>query len=452
MLPNVESVARLTDVAAGWLLTYLVHSTLILGAAWLVTSRKRLGDATRDILWKSALVGGVVTATVQTAVAREPLAGQLRLSARTRGSTAPTMRLALREHAPGVAPRFIVMRPTGTHWTAGLVVFWLTTAGAGLLWLTFGHARTVTALGRRTPLDGTPIGRRLRDLLRRANVVRRIELTSSARIASPVALSGDEVCLPRRALFELEPAEQDSMLAHEIAHLVRRDPQWLVAARVMEMVFFFQPLNRLARRRMQEVAEYLCDDWAVARTSRPITLAKCLAAVAEWVGRAPAAETPRLHPLSAMVESGGSPLVRRVGRILSGRGAPAARNTRVALGVSACAFVVLAGAAPRVSVASAAASARAFTFVRAIVDENGLTAEHDTMIVIQTGGPRVAIDSLVRRRGGARAGASIERDFVYRAISIERASRPDSLAAGVVRVDMTERPSHLRSVTPTSYD
>ena len=39
------------------------------------------------------------------------------------------------------------------------------------------------------------------------------------------------------------------MLAHEIAHLVRRDPQWLVLARAIEMVFFFQPLNRLARRR-----------------------------------------------------------------------------------------------------------------------------------------------------------------------------------------------------------
>ena len=28
MLPNAEAVARLTDVAAGWLLTYIVHSTI----------------------------------------------------------------------------------------------------------------------------------------------------------------------------------------------------------------------------------------------------------------------------------------------------------------------------------------------------------------------------------------------------------------------------------------
>ena len=58
------------------------------------------------------------------------------------------------------------------------------------------------------------------------------------------------------------------MLAHEVAHLVRRDPHWLVAARVIETVLFVQPLNRLARLRLQEVAEYLSDDWAMARTSR----------------------------------------------------------------------------------------------------------------------------------------------------------------------------------------
>ncbi len=151
-----------------------------------------------------------------------------------------------------------------------LVVFWLATAGGGLLLLTLGHARALRALGSRTSLNGTPIGHRLRALLARAGVDRSVELTCSSAIASPVALPGDEVCLPRRALLELQPEEQDSMLAHEIAHLVRRDPQWLVLARAIEMVFFFQPLNRLARRRMQEVAEYLCDDWAVARTRRPV--------------------------------------------------------------------------------------------------------------------------------------------------------------------------------------
>ena len=393
MLPDVETVVRLTDAAAGWLLTYIVHSTVILGAVWLIAPRRVVSDTVREILWKSALVGGIVTATIQTAVTREPLGGQLRLAPRTAGVKVPALRVEVRPDLPDAAPRLLVMRSRGTRWTNPLVVFWLVTAGSGLLWLTLGHARTLRALGSRTPLDGTPIGHRLRGLLARAGVDRFVELTCSSAIASPVALTGDEVCLPRRALLELEPEEQDSMLAHEVAHLVRRDPQWLVLSRAIEMVFFFQPLNRLARRRMQEVAEYLCDDWAVARTRRPVMLAKCLAAVAEWVGRAPAMTTPRLHPMSAMVESDGSPLIRRVGRILGGRRAPHALTSRAAFAASVCALVVLAGVAPRVSVAHAAMRLERFTFLRTVVRERGSMTDRNTLFVFPTAVGRVAFDT-----------------------------------------------------------
>ena len=397
MLPDLHTVVRLTDSAAGWLLTYLVHSTVILGAVWLIASLPRVGDTVREILWKSALLGGIVTATVQTVVAREPLGGQLRLTPRTTRSLAPGLRVVVRSDIPDAHRRVVLMQPGGTRWTNVLVVFWLATAGGGLLLLTLGHARVMRALGSRTSLGGTPIEHRLRELIGRAGVDRSVELTCSSAIASPVALPGDEVCLPRRALLELQPEEQDSMLAHELAHLVRRDPQWLVLARAIEMLFFFQPLNRLARRRMQEVAEYLCDDWAVARTSRPVMLAKCLAAVAEWVGRAPRMTTPRLHPMSAMVESGGSPLVRRVGRILGGHRAPNARTPRVAVAVSVCALAVLAGVAPRVSVAHPAMMANRFTFLRTVVRESGAVTDRDVLFVFRTPMGPVPFDALFER-------------------------------------------------------
>jgi beta-lactamase regulating signal transducer with metallopeptidase domain len=398
MLPDAATVMRLTDFTAGWLLTYLVHSTVILGAVWLIASRPVVSDTVREILWKSALVGGIVTATIQTAVTREPLGGQLRLAPRTAGPRVPAIRVAVQGDLPDAAPRFLVMRSRGTRWTNPLVVFWLVTAGGGLLWLTSGHARTLRALGARTPLEGTPIGHRLRALLARAGVHRSVELTCASAIASPVALPGGEVCLPRWALLELGPEEQDSMLAHEVAHLVRRDPQWLVLARAIEMAFFFQPLNRLARRRMQEAAEYLCDDWAVARTRRPVMMAKCLAVVAEWVGRAPTSTTPRLRPMSAMVESGGSPLVRRVGRILGGRRAPHALTSRVAFAASVCALAGLAGVAPRVSVAHAGMRMDRLTILRTVVRETGTTTGSDALFVFPTAVGRVAFDSLVERR------------------------------------------------------
>lgn len=404
-------VARLTDGAAAWLLTYLVHSTLILLATWAITSRRHMSDAVRDLFWKTALVGGIVTASLQSVVGREPLGGQLRLAPGTAGVVTSTVRLSIRDELPQSAPRILMMQPRGTRWTFGLLVVWLTTAGCGLLWLTAGHARTLRILGGRTPLDGTPISDRMRAWLARAGVRQRVELSCSDRIASPVALAGDEVCLPRRALLELDPAEQDSMLAHEIAHLVRRDPQWLIAARVIETVLFMQPLNRLARHRLQEAAEYLCDDWAVARTNHPVTLARCLAAVAGWVDRAPRMDASRLQPMSAMVESSGSPLVRRVGRILGERSAPRVGKARSALGVCACALIAMAGVAPRVSVAGGALSNR-ITFLRETAEAHGMMPIEDSALVFRRG--------IVRRA-----------NVVYERIALER-SQVDSV--GSVRI------------------
>jgi hypothetical protein len=247
-----------------------------------------------------------------------------------------------------------------------------------------------------------------------------IELTCSDTIASPVALIGDEVCLPRRALIELEPNERDGMLAHEVAHVVRRDPHWLVAARVIEVVLFMQPLNRLARRRMQEVAEYLCDDWAVARMSKPVTLARCLAAVADWVGRAPRSYVPRWHPMSAMVEQGGSPLVRRVGRILSDRSAPRAHTGRIAMVLSACVLLALAAVAPRVAVARGRVSEQSVAFVRALGEARAPLPAPVGGVVFTTGGARFLVDSLVSRRNRVAAGAIGQRgDILVRQLVVD---------------------------------
>ena len=52
--------------AAAWILTYLLHSSLLLAIAWLATSPlggRRL--AAQERIWRLALVGSLVTATLQ---------------------------------------------------------------------------------------------------------------------------------------------------------------------------------------------------------------------------------------------------------------------------------------------------------------------------------------------------------------------------------------------------
>jgi HEAT repeat protein len=157
------------------------------------------------------------------------------------------------------------------------------------------------------------------DALRRAGNVRRaIRLTATPGLSSPVALGHDEIALPEAALTDLDRDQQRSMLAHELAHLERRDPAWLALACLIERGLFLQPLNLVARVKLQETAELLCDDWAVHRTGSGVSLAACLVKVAEWVDTG-----PRAIPLAGMAERR-SQLVTRIHRLIEGRIMPAA--------------------------------------------------------------------------------------------------------------------------------
>ena len=128
----------------------------------------------------------------------------------------------------------------------------------------------------------------------------------------PSRLAGRHIVLPERFLEELDPEQQRAALAHELAHVARRDPEWRIAVEILERALFFQPLNRLARARLCDSAEFLCDEWAVQQTQSPLALARCLSVVASWWS--PADELPA--GVSAMARSD-SAMVRRVTRILN---------------------------------------------------------------------------------------------------------------------------------------
>ena len=88
----------------------------------------------------------------------------------------------------------------------------------------------------------------------------------------------------------------------------------------------FQPLNPLARARLRETAEFLCDDAAVLHTGNGKALAETLAVLAER-------PIPGPRAVAAMAESG-SHLVARVARMLGGTPAqPLRLRARLALAV-----------------------------------------------------------------------------------------------------------------------
>ena len=64
------------DAVLAWALTYLVHSSLFLAGAWLLErALTKSHPRTKDVIWKTALVGGILTAGLQHGAALEPQGG-----------------------------------------------------------------------------------------------------------------------------------------------------------------------------------------------------------------------------------------------------------------------------------------------------------------------------------------------------------------------------------------
>ncbi|HJP55445.1 MAG TPA: M56 family metallopeptidase [Gemmatimonadales bacterium] len=334
-----------------WLATYAVHSTLLIGTVWLLVRRGVIrSHHLQDTFWKAALLGGLLTATAQMALGIRPQ-GSVAIQA-AQPSLAPTTlinrgagdgaaadqardRLQIQRPASELPPAPASVGPApalhqsvqqegvsrpAPHPVDILPIIWMALAALFVLQLVVARFRLSWRIGPREPLTGSPLDAHVSALRRAAGIRRPIRLTAAEGLASPIALGRSEICIPRAVLTDLDAAQQRSVLAHELAHLTRLDPVWLTAACVIERAFFFQPLNRLARRRMQETAEYLCDDWAVGRTGSGLTMAKSLVKVAEWM------HTPALPlPLSGMAETP-SQLVARVKRLVDNREPAQARR------------------------------------------------------------------------------------------------------------------------------
>ena len=140
------------------------------------------------------------------------------------------------------------------------------------------------------------------------------------RLPSPAFTAGwwrPQVYVARELADQLSPAELAAVLAHEGAHLTRRDPLRLAALRFLSRLLFWLPaLRRLATDAADE-AEILADDIAAAREDA-LTLASALVQLGAW--RAPRGLGPAAVGLSAGLPH--ADLLERRVRRLAGEAPP----------------------------------------------------------------------------------------------------------------------------------
>ena len=416
-----ESMSLVALAGLAWLLTYALHSSLLLGSAWLATRRLATTRAgLRERVWKFAVLAAFVTASLQVGLGFEPLGGRLPLRRDALVSTpvepsAPAALDALRalnarEHSdaaadslaapklldkelalkllasirgeasdasaevalpqPQAAPEGPLASPANeaatspglaaavAPWDAGLGewtqwAFATCVAGAlgGLLLFALLWVRLNGCLRDRVALEHGALADKLRELCARARITRRVRLSVAPSLGAPISMGmfKAEICVPPRVLLELNEEEQEVLLAHELAHVVRRDPVWLAVCRLCEGVFFFQPLNRVARREIEDCAEFLSDAWAVRQTGLRFSLASCLTRIAEWI-----VVERRVLPAPAMAQ-GRSRLRHRVELLLDEGSAREVDRSPAWLGLACLGFsATLIAVVPCVSASAAA--------------------------------------------------------------------------------------------------
>jgi beta-lactamase regulating signal transducer with metallopeptidase domain len=184
----------------------------------------------------------------------------------------------------------------------------------GILSLILQTIRLNRRLKDATVISEGPVRKSLDRLLQRAHLRRSVRLIACGADAEPVAfgLWHWTIVLPEGIEARMRNDELTALLAHELAHLVRGDIVWLWIGRMLCAGLAFQPLNWIARRRWQQAAELLCDNWAVRQSVSPFALARCLTQVAEW------RLADHVCPASLAATGAGTSLSRRVERLLDG--------------------------------------------------------------------------------------------------------------------------------------
>jgi len=358
-----------------WLLTFALHASVLLALAWIVDRGVlRQRPAWRELLWRTALFGGLLTASVQTmldlrtsarfavpaaqrsvpaaaivastddAVKRESATSIAPTSSAIGGSgfsreTSPSQRMAtelaptaaLQVRGADTAPAANAQRVSesttestghgeqqakrlsraGLSWQTLLLAAWLAGSLLALFRLAATWWRLEHAVQGAEPLQNAAIATDAAALALQAGV-RAPRLAVLDELASPFAARGGRIVLPRWACELLDREQLRAMLAHETAHLARHDASWKLAIAICRSLLWFLPLAGIARRRLDEAAELACDAWAARHLGDGRSLAECLAECAE---RRLEGFESWLAPAMAQRES---PLLQRIDHLIGG--------------------------------------------------------------------------------------------------------------------------------------
>jgi beta-lactamase regulating signal transducer with metallopeptidase domain len=190
-------------------------------------------------------------------------------------------------------------KPSRKGWQIALLLPWVWLAGTfvvgvrvclgRLLFLMCGWQREQTA-------DCTLL-ELLAGLSARLNMSRGVRLIKSTKLKGPVAfgLFMPAIALPRDFSTRFDKAQQEAMLAHELAHLASHDPFWWFVTDMATTICWWHPGVWWIRRQLHLASELAADEASLVVADGPRVLANCLLELGAFL----AARRPMSNPQMA---------------------------------------------------------------------------------------------------------------------------------------------------------
>ncbi len=347
----IDSINVLAEQLLLFSINYFIHSTVLIGLVLLAVRMQWLAfDRIGEWVMKSAMVLGLLTALVQTngwipqshapwsawqvqwtpvvpqselldelssnAMPLPPEVGpiQLQKTGDKTSMTAPFKPDAQIQtmHSEGDkdSPKY---KTGSTNATWAWLLLWSLGMAALCYRLSKAHRQWQRLMNQRQAVTAPAILTVFNRLLQRSGLPAGIKLSQSSWLTSPIAMRNEVVC-PTAFLQSHRSDQIEAALAHELAHIKRRDGLWLLIAQWLQVLLFFQPLNRMLQQHIHQATEQKADSMATAWTANPRALAVTLVDVAK--AQQPQNKSQPQYQMVLAMTSKKSKLLQRVENIL----------------------------------------------------------------------------------------------------------------------------------------
>ncbi|HVW87749.1 MAG TPA: M56 family metallopeptidase [Bryobacteraceae bacterium] len=257
----------------------LAGITLLFTLAWIATLALRNASAgVRHVIWTCAIAGALLLGPLRWRVPQSVVSPVLPFAA------TPVLQ--------------VEAQTTGAPIPLAIVAVWIWAFGAALVMI-------------RLAISGARLGRIVRNAARSGHAGP-VPILASQRVPGPLiaGLFQPVILLPEHA-SRWNASRRRAVLAHELAHIRRRDPLVLFIAHLATALYWFHPLCWLAAARLRAESERACDDAALRLGLLPSGYATHLLGIARAFNPQPAIPMATTSHLELRVKSILDPFVNR---------------------------------------------------------------------------------------------------------------------------------------------